>query len=108
MDATLRTVATVFIIQSCSHINYDKRILTVCSGPPLWGLYDQSTVILLVGLLVEVKVQDNVTVSPLDACSSAGVFTVMEKTKEGAGGKMVERRSRKRMRMTQESRKREM
>lgn len=35
--------------------------------------------------------QDNVTVSPLDACSSAGVFTVMEETKEGAVGEMVER-----------------
>lgn len=39
--------------------------------------------------------QDNVTVSPLDAWSSAGVLTVMEETREGAGGEMVERRSRK-------------
>lgn len=38
--------------------------------------------------------QDNVTVSPLDAWSSAGVLTVMEETGEGAGGEMVERRSR--------------
>lgn len=39
--------------------------------------------------------QDNVTVSPLDAWSSAGVVTVMEETRDGAGGEAVERRSRK-------------
>lgn len=34
--------------------------------------------------------QDKVAVSPLDAWSSAGVFTMMEKTNEGAGGETVE------------------
>lgn len=36
--------------------------------------------------------QDNVTVSPLDAWSSAGVLTVMEETREGAGGEMVQQK----------------
>lgn len=35
--------------------------------------------------------QDNVTVSPLDAWSSAGVLTEMEETREGAGGGMSEK-----------------
>lgn len=39
---------------------------------------------------MEVKVQDKVTVSPLDAWSSGGVFTVMEETSEGAEGEIVE------------------
>lgn len=32
--------------------------------------------------------QDKVTVSPLDAWISAGEFTVMEETREGAGGEI--------------------
>lgn len=32
------------------------------------------------------KVQDKVTASPLDAWSSAGVFTEMEDTRDGAEG----------------------
>lgn len=36
--------------------------------------------------------QDKATASPLDACSSAGVFTEMEDTGDGAeGGKKEER-----------------
>lgn len=52
--------------------------LTVWGGPPPWGLKDQSTLILLVGLLEELKLQDRGTTSPLDACRSAGVDTEME------------------------------
>lgn len=65
-------------------VRHTRSSLTVCGGPPVCGLKDQSIVILLVGRLVEVKVQDNVTVSPADAWSSAGEFTVMEETSEGA------------------------
>lgn len=39
--------------------------------------------------------QDNVTVSHLEAWSSAGVVTVMEETREGAAGETVERRRKK-------------
>lgn len=39
--------------------------------------------------------QDKETVSPLDAWISAGEFTVMEETREGAGGEMVEKRKKK-------------
>lgn len=37
--------------------------------------------------------QDKVTVSPLDAWSSAGELTVMEETGERAGGETEERKS---------------
>lgn len=46
---------------------------------------------------MEVKVQDNVTASPLDAWSSAGVLTLMEETGEGAGGEIGEQKRRKKM-----------
>lgn len=44
---------------------------------------------------MEVKVQDNATASPFDAWSSAGVFTLMEDTGEGAGGEIGEQKRRK-------------
>lgn len=44
-------------------------------------------------MLEEVKVQDNVTASPLNAWSSAGVFTEMEDTGDRAAGEKMRKKS---------------